>query len=117
MPGSISPFGRSVPTSQIGRRLPHRTARTLGAIDDNTTLGLSTVQAIGVVAESKLHEMGHLSREAMTGFALNVSWAQTLATGDRYLTAGLQAILDIDLAARREILADTLTDFCRERRR
>lgn len=117
MPGELTPLSGSSSLTPAGRRLPGRTVRGLANIEHQTTLRLATVQAEGLVAEEKLHEIDQLSREAMTGQALLAKWRETLSAGDPFVAIELQAFSDFARLAKSEVLADALNTFCREGRR
>lgn len=94
-----------------------RTSRDLAHIEHRTVLRMAGVQAEGLVQTEKLHEIDHLTREAMTGHALLRKWADTLAAGDPFLGDELRFFTDAARLGKGEVIADTIDSFCRESRR
>ena len=83
---------------------------------NETTLRLARVQEEGIVATEKVHELDHLTREALTGHAMLHHWASTLAAGDPFVSEDLRFFLDINKLGKGEVLADTISTYCRESR-
>jgi hypothetical protein len=94
-----------------------RTARALSNIQHHTIVRAATVQGHAGVQNEKLHEIDHLTREAMTGQAMLGRWRETLAQGDPFLADELKFFSDVAKMGKGEIIADTISDFCREGQR
>lgn len=108
---------RSAGTSTIAeRRQTARTARALTVVEHTTLVRLARVQAESIVQTEKVHEIDHLSREAMTGHAMLHRWASTLASGDPFIVEDLKFFLDTAKLGKGEVLADTIDSYCRESR-
>ncbi len=115
-----------VPTSSGGALTPresravHRqvvqTSRALTAIEHQTLIRAANVQAEGYVQTTKVHELDSVTREAVTGQAMLAKWRDTVAAGDPLLADELKFFTDIARMGKGEILADTVSTFCRERR-
>lgn len=56
-----------------------RLARSLGSLERHTVMRAASVQAHAMVQNEKLHEIDHLTREAMAGQAMLNQWASTLS--------------------------------------
>jgi len=112
-----------LPTNRAGAapaplsRSARATARALQRLEARTVLRVAGVQADGMVQTEKLHELDHLTREAMTGQAMLHQWAGTLASGEPFLADELKFFTDLARLGKGEILADTIDTFCRESRR
>jgi len=52
----------------------------------------------------------------MSGQAMLSRWAATLAQGDPFLADDLKFFRDVAKMGKGEIIADTISDFCREGR-
>ena len=98
------------------RRQAGRTARALAVVEHTTLVRLARVQAESIVQTEKVHEIDHVSREAMTGHAMLHRWASTLASGDPFITDDLKFFLDVAKLGKGEVIADTIDTFCRESR-
>ena len=98
------------------RRQTARTARALTVVEHATLVRLARVQAESIVQTEKIHEIDHLSREAMTGHAMLHRWATTLASGDPFIAEDLKFFLDTAKLGKGEVLADSIDSFCRESR-
>jgi len=94
-----------------------RTSRALSTVQRNTLVRMASVQAHAIVQTEKLHEIDRLTREAMSGQAMLNRWAATLAQGDPFLADDLKFFSDVAKMGKGEIIADTISDFCREGRR
>jgi len=93
-----------------------RTSRALSTVQRNTLVRMASVQAHAIVQNEKLHEIDRLTREAMSGQAMLSRWAATLAQGDPFLAGDLKFFTDVAKMGKGEIIADTISDFCREGR-
>ena len=93
-----------------------RTSRALSTVQRNTLVRMASVQAHAIVQNEKLHEIDRLTREAMSGQAMLSRWAATLAQGDPFLADDLKFFTDVAKMGKGEIIADTISDFCREGR-
>ena len=93
-----------------------RTSRALSTVQRNTLVRMASVQAHAIVQNEKLHEIDRLTREAMSGQAMLSRWAATLAQGDPFLADELKFFTDVAKMGKSEIIADTISDFCREGR-
>jgi hypothetical protein len=93
-----------------------RTSRALSTVQRNTLVRMASVQAQAIVQNEKLHEIDRLTREAMSGQAMLSRWAATLAQGDPFLADDLKFFTDVAKMGKGEIIADTISDFCREGR-
>jgi len=113
VPTSRSSSSGRVPTVAVDRR----TTRALIALEQQTVVRAAAVQAHAIVQNEKLHEIDHLTREAMSGQALLNQWAGTLAHGDPFLADELKFFTDVARMGKGEIIADTISDFCQEGRR
>jgi hypothetical protein len=107
------------PSTTVGtlavRRQALRTARALAAIEHRALARTAEVQAEGFVAGAKVHELDALAREAVTGQAMLANWRDTVAGGDVLLADELRMFTDVARLGKGEILADTVSTFCRER--
>jgi hypothetical protein len=74
------------------------------------------VQAEALVQGTKLHEIDHLTREAMTGQALVSKWRDTLSGADPLLADELRFFTDVARLGKGEVIADTIDTYCREGR-
>jgi hypothetical protein len=93
-----------------------RTSRALSTVQRNTLVRMASVQAHAIVQNEKLHEIDRLTREAMSGQAMLSRWAATLAQGEPFLADDLKFFTDVAKMGKGEIIADTISDFCREGR-
>lgn len=113
--------GDLAPTMGVGvsglASTDRRTGRALANIERNTLVRMASVQGHAIVQNEKLHEIDHLTREAMSGQALLNQWAGTLAHGDPFLADELKFFTDVARMGKGEIIADTISDFCQEGRR
>lgn len=109
-----------VPSVGVGlsalARTDRRTSRALSTVQRNTLVRMASVQAHAIVQNEKLHEIDRLTREAMSGQAMLSRWAATLAQGDPFLADDLKFFTDVAKMGKGEIIADTISDFCREGR-
>lgn len=80
------------------------------AVRVQATLGDSTVAA------AKLHELDHLTREAMSGQAMLRQWGAILAAGDPFAADDLKFFTDTAKLGKGEIIADVVSSLCRESR-
>lgn len=97
--------------------VPRRTRGALESIERSTITRAAAVRGHAIVQNEKLHEIDHLTREAMSGQALLNQWAGTLAHGDPFLADELKFFTDVARMGKGEIIADTISDFCQEGRR
>lgn len=120
MAGFLEPHpDRSSSTRSTGLSLRDqvRVNRSLSRLEQATLLRLAAVQAEGLVQVQKLREADHLGRVAMTGHAMLVKWADSVAAGDPLLRDELKFFTDICRLGKGEVIADTIDTFCRESRR
>jgi hypothetical protein len=111
MPNELVPTSRSsaVPVlQQPGLR------RDLARLERQTVVRMAEVEAEGYVQTEKLHEIDHLSREAMSGHAMLNGWAKQLAGDDIILADELRFFTDTARLGKGEVLADTISTFCRK---
>jgi hypothetical protein len=94
--------------------MDRRTGRALTALEQRTVMRTAAVNAHAIVQNEKLHQIDHLTREAMSGQALLNQWAGTLAHGDPFLIDELKFFTDVARMGKGEIIADTISDFCQE---
>jgi hypothetical protein len=119
-----------VPTSQRGELTPtvgvslaslagndRRTSQALAAVRRNTIVRMASVQGHAMVQVEKIHEIDHLTREAMSGQAMLSQWAATLAHGDAFVADDLRFFTDLARMGKGEVIADTISDYCQEGRR
>lgn len=99
--------------SQRPSGLDRRTGRALADLERQTLLSLASVQAAGLVQTAKIHEIDSLTREAMSGQALLARWRDTLAAGDPFLGDELRFFTDVARMGKGEIIADTISSYCR----
>jgi hypothetical protein len=97
-------------------RQSRQTARTLAAIEHGTLVRLAKVQGEEVIQGQKLHSIDYLTREAMSGQALLGKWRDTLATGDPFVGDELRFFSDLARMGKGEVIADTISAYCREGR-
>jgi hypothetical protein len=97
-------------------RMPRPTARALGEVGHRTTVRVANVQAEGIVQTEKVREVDHLTREAMTGQAMLNQFREVLAHGNLLEADGLRFFTDMARIGKGEIIADTISAFCRESR-
>lgn len=100
----------------LEHRLPRRTDRALAAEEHRTVVRVAGVQAEAIVQTEKLHEIDHLTREAMTGQALLCKWRDTLAAGDPFVADDLRFLSDIAKLGKGEIIVNTISVYCRASR-
>lgn len=111
---ALVPSGARTP---VPSRVEVREARrALMGLQQHARLRVAGVQAEGFVQTEKLHEIDHLTREAMNGHALLKRWGDTLAGGDLFLADELKFFTDMARLGKGEVLADTIDTFCRESR-
>jgi hypothetical protein len=111
IPTNVSP---SLPaTRQV--RPPTRTSRALARLEHSAIVRSAAVQAEGYVQMVKVQELDGLTREALTGQAMLAKWRDTLAGSDVMLADELRLLTDIARLGKGEIIAETVSTFCRER--
>jgi hypothetical protein len=108
--------------------LDRRAARGLIALERSTTLALararstellrvSDVESDAIVATVKTQEVDRVAREAISGQAMLRHYSDTVARDDLLLADELRYFTDMARLGKGEILADLVTDYCRESRR
>jgi hypothetical protein len=97
-------------------RLPRPTARALAAVEHRTIVRTANVQSEGIIQTEKVHEIDHLTREAMTGQAMLQQFRDVLAHGDLLVADELRFFTDMARIGKGEVIADTVESFCRESR-
>jgi hypothetical protein len=100
----------------VSRPLLRQTTRALDRLDQRSVLRVAAVQAEGMVQTEKVHEIDHLTREAMTGHAMLSQFRDVLAHGDLLLADELRFFSDMARIGSGEVIADTIDTFCRESR-
>src|SRR6202521_5189311 len=80
--------------SRAERMLATRRAQQMADVHYSTAVRLATVQAEGIVQTEKVHELDHLTREAITGHVMLARWASTLAAGDPFIADDLRFFMD-----------------------
>jgi hypothetical protein len=113
MPSEIVQRRVSTPRPTV---MPRRTVRALLGEQHSTLMRIARVQGEEIVATEKLHSIDHLTREAMSGHAMLRKWADTLATSDPFLADELKFFTDMARLGKGEIIADTISTYCRESR-
>ena len=93
-----------------------RAYRALARLEDQTVVRVATVQSEGLVQAEKLHEIDHLTRDAMTGQVMLRNWADTLAHGDPFVADDLKFFLDTARLGKGEVIANLIDSYCRESR-
>jgi hypothetical protein len=109
----IRPTGLAGSGSVPDRLRQRRTAQALSVVEHNAMIRMAEVQAEGYVQTEKLHEIDHLTREAMSGHAMLQGWARQLAGDDMILADELRFFTDTARLGKGEVLADTISAFCR----
>lgn len=113
---------------QVISAADRRTARALAQLERTTYLQLAqtrsseltrtaAVEASAIVATVKAQEIDRLAREAISGQAMLRHYSDTVAQGDPMLADELRFFSDMARLGKGEIIADLVTDFCRENRR
>jgi hypothetical protein len=97
-------------------RLARRTGVALSRIEASTITRAAEVRSEGIVQAEKLHEIDNLTREAMTGQALLSQWKNTLAGPDPLLADELAYFARLAQVGKGEVIADTISSYCRESR-
>lgn len=110
------PTRRPTPRAS-GAWVDRRLQRALVDLERRTAVRVAGVQADAVVQVEKTHELDRLTREAMSGQAMLSRWSATLAGGDAFLADELKFFTDLARMGKGEIISDTISDFCQERRR
>lgn len=106
-------------SSQLARRntpswaLPRRVDRSLSRLSDDTTRGVAQVHATGIVATEMAWEVDNLARECMTGQALLARHREVLAGNDPLLHDELRFFSEVARVGKGELIADTISAFCR----
>lgn len=114
IPSRQSSLAPTVGVSSPGLVPDRRTSRALANLQGHTVVRAASVQAHAMVQTQKMHEIDHLTREAMSGQAMISQWATTLAHGDPFLADDLKFFTDIARIGKGEVIADTIADFCQE---
>ena len=112
-----TPVPYNSPTTSLTRAGSARVNRDLARIEQQTIVRLATAQAQGMVATEMAHEIDHLTREAMSGQAMLHQWGSTLASGDPFISDEMKFFTDMAKLGKGEVIADTITTYCREGRR
>ena len=113
-----SVIGRPPIAGTFGERLQAgRTTRALAAVTHETTVRIALVQEEGIVQTEKCHEIDNVAREAITGQVMLHHWSQTLAAGDLFVADELKFFIDTAKLGKGDVLADTISTYCRESRR
>lgn len=117
MPHELTRYDSSPPNAltTTGRQAARRD-RLLQRLEDQTRLRIADVQAHELVQTEKLRGIDNLAREAMVGTAFLSRWRDTLAAGDLLLADELNVFAAVARAGKAEIIAETISDFCREGR-
>ena len=102
------------PAPNVSSPIHPRTARALSSMEAQVLLRAAAVQGEAIVATAKIQEIDRLAREAMTGHAFLRRWADTLAQNDPFLADDLKFFTDAARLGKGEVLADTMTSYCRE---
>ena len=122
---------RSADTSLHGWAPPtldRRTARGLQALERSTTMALArsrsnelirvnNVESEAIIATVKTQEVDRVAREAISGQAMLRHYSDTVGRDDLLLADELRFFTDLARLGKGEILADLVTDYCRESRR
>jgi hypothetical protein len=114
---ATTPVPYSSPGSALAQTRSPRLTRDLARLERQTLVRMARVQAEGFVQTEKLHEIDHLAREAMSGQAMLQQWGSALAAGDPFISDELRFFTDIAKLGKGEVIADTISTFCRESRR
>jgi hypothetical protein len=93
-----------------------RTVRALADIEHRTIVRAAAVQGEEVVQAEKLDSIDHLTREAMSGHAMLRNWGGTLSQGDPFITDELKFFIDTARLGKGEVIADTISTYCRDSR-
>lgn len=104
-------------TTIAERRHSARTARALTVIEHTTLVRLAQVEADGVIATDKVHEIHHAAREGVTDYAMLYHYATAASGGDPVLLDELRLIKETARLGSAEVLADLVDTYCRESRR
>jgi len=113
-PTSITPASRSASISELLANA--RVRRDIARVGAETVVRVAQTQSTGIVQTEKVHELDNLAREAMTGQALLARHREALAGADPMLADELRFFSDMARLGKGEVLADTVTAFCRESR-
>jgi hypothetical protein len=104
------------PARILDQHLPRNVRSALATVQHRTIVRTAVVQGEGTVQGTKLHEVDHLSRQAMTGQAMLARWRDVLAAGDPFLSDELRFFTDVARLGKGEIIADTIDSYCKESR-
>ncbi len=102
--------------SQQPAVVDRRTGRELTKVEREALVRVANVRAESYVQTEKIQELDHLAREAMTGQAMLHQWSATLSQNDPFVADDLKLFVDVAKMGKAEIIADTVTNFCRESR-
>lgn len=116
IPASTTRLDRATGGGLGPPHLLRQTGRALARLEGRTALRLASVQAEGLVQTEKVQEIDRLTREAVSGQAFLRHWADHLASNDPLLADELRFFTEIAKLGKGEIIADTVSDFCREGR-
>lgn len=111
-----TPVPYNSPTSSLTRAESTRVNRDLARIEHRTLVRMANVQAEGYVQTEKVHVIDHLTRETMSGQAMLHQWGSTLASGDPFVADEMKFFTDVAKLGKGEVIADTITTFCRDSR-
>lgn len=129
MPNEVIPSRTAgAPWPAPGAGVDRRTARGLTNLEHTTRMRLAqaqvtemvriaNVEAEAVVATVKTQEVDRVTREALSGQAMLRRYSDVLAQNDPFLADELKFFTDMARLGKGEIIADLVTDFCRESRR
>ena len=123
----VSFGGRQPAVSGVGG-LDRRTARNLANLEHSTLVHLAqaraselvrsaNVEVDAIVATVKVQELDRVTREALSGHAMLRRYSDVLAQNDPFLADELKFFTDMARLGKGEIIADLVTDYCRESRR
>lgn len=98
-------------------RLQASTAMLLAQARSIELVRVANAETEAIVATVKVQEVDRVTREAIAGQALLRHYSDTVAQGDAMLMDELRFFTDMARLGKGEIIADLVTDFCRESRR
>lgn len=99
------------------RRQAARTGRALVSVGYETSVRLAHVQAEGIIATDKVHEINHTAREGVTDYAMLYHYATAASGGDPVLLDELRLMKETARLGSAEVVADLVDTYCRESRR
>jgi hypothetical protein len=127
MPNEMIP-SRTAASPWPAPGVDRRTARGLANIEHTARMRLASAQATelvriasveaeAVVATVKTQEVDRVTREGLSGQAMLRRYSDVLAQNDPFLADELKFFTDMARLGKGEIIADLVTDYCRESRR